>query len=65
MAEVIITIKQENGEEIRIAKEVESSKINTGFNEIEQFTLRIRREIFPMLQGELLKSSQSTHKKKD
>jgi hypothetical protein len=34
------------------------------FNGIEQFTLQIRRELFPELQKELLTGSQESYKKK-
>ena len=34
------------------------------FDSIEQFTLQIRREMFPTIQKELLKDAQKAHKKK-
>lgn len=64
MAKIKISITQDNGETVEVEKTVVASSALDSFNAIEQFTLQIRRAMFPTLQKELLKDAQSAHKKK-
>lgn len=64
MARITILITKDNGETTKVKKTVSESGGFESFDAIEQFTLQIRREMFPNLQKELLKDAQSAHKKK-
>ncbi len=63
MAQVKIEITNSNGEKITIEREVITDKALDSFNNIEAFTLQIRRELFPELQKSLLEESRYRIKK--
>ena len=64
MAKITISITQDNGETLKVEKTVVESSALESFDAIEQFTLQIRREMFPTLQKQLLDESQGGYKKK-
>lgn len=64
MAQVKIEITNSNGGKITIEREVDAEKELDSFNNIEAFTLQIRRELFPAIQRSLLEESQESYKKK-
>jgi hypothetical protein len=64
MAKITITITKDNGETTKVEKIVTESAALESFDAIEQFTLQIRRELFPNLQIKLLNEAQEVHKKK-
>ncbi len=63
MARVKIEITLSDGQQSIIEKEVADHLLQT-FDDIEEFTTQIKREILPDLQADLLKKSQSSFKKK-
>ena len=64
MAKITINITKDNGETVKVEKTLPESLVLDSFDSIEQFTLQIRREMFPTIQKELLKDAQKAHKKK-
>ena len=64
MAKITISITKDNGETLKVEKTVVESSALESFDAIEQFTLQIRREMFPTLQKQLLAESQGVYKKK-
>ena len=64
MAKITISITKDNGETLQVEKTMTESLGLESFDAIEQFTLQIRREMFPKIQKELLKEAQEAHKKK-
>lgn len=64
MAKITISITKDNGETLKVEKTVVESSALESFDAIEQFTLQIRREMFPTLQKQLLAESQGAYKKK-
>jgi hypothetical protein len=64
MAKITISITKDNGETTRVEKIVTETESLDSFDAIEQFTLQIRREMFPNLQKKLLTEAQDAHKKK-
>ena len=64
MAKITISITKDNGETLKVEKTVVESCALESFDAIEQFTLQIRREMFPTLQKQLLAESQGGYKKK-
>ena len=64
MAKITISITKDNGETLKVEKTVVESSALESFDAIEQFTLQIRREMFPTLQKQLLAESQGGYKKK-
>ena len=64
MTRVKIEITNSNGGKITIEREVNAEKELDSFNNIEAFTLQIRRELFPDIQRSLLEESQESYKKK-
>lgn len=64
MAKITISITQDNGETTKVEKIVTETEGLDSFDAIEQFTLQIRREMFPNLQKKLLTEAQDAHKKK-
>jgi hypothetical protein len=64
MAKVKIEITNDLGEKVIIERVVTSAEELDSFNNIEQFTLQIRRELFPELQKALLSQAQEGYKKK-
>ncbi len=64
MAKITISITQDNGEITQVEKTVVALEGLESFDAIEQFTLQIRRELFPTLQNKLLTAAQVAHKKK-
>jgi hypothetical protein len=64
MAKVKIEITTDLGESIFVERDLSLSSELDSFNKIEQFTLQIRRELFPEIQQELLTKSQADYKKK-
>ena len=64
MAKITISITKDNGETLKVEKTVVESSALESFDAIEQFTLQIRREMFPTLQKQLLAESQAAYKKK-
>jgi hypothetical protein len=64
MAKITINITKDNGETVKVEKTMPESLGLDSFDSIEQFTLQIRREMFPTIQKELLKDAQKAHKKK-
>jgi hypothetical protein len=64
MTKVKIEITNESGETTVVERELTPVSGLATFNDIEQFTLQIRRELFPELQSELLGQSQALYKKK-
>ena len=64
MAKITISITKDNGETLKVEKTVVESSALESFDAIEQFTLQIRRAMFPTLQKQLLAESQAAHKKK-
>jgi hypothetical protein len=65
MAKITISITKDNGETLKVEKTVVESSALSSFDAIEQFTLQIRREVFPSLQKQLLNEAQESHKKKE
>lgn len=63
MARITIIIEQSNGERTEVVKELSEGSLLT-FNEIENFTQSVKREMFPALQEDLLDKSQKRFKKK-
>lgn len=63
MAHVKIEITLSNGELSIIEKVISDESLLT-FDEIEDFTTQIKREMLPNLQADLLKKSQYNFKKK-
>jgi hypothetical protein len=63
MARVKIEIILSNGEQSIIEKEIADDLLHT-FDDIEEFTTQIKREMLPDIQADLLKKSQSNFKKK-
>jgi len=63
MARVKIEITLSSGEQSIIEKEVADELLST-FDEIEEFTTKIKRELLPDIQADLLKKSQYNFKKK-
>jgi hypothetical protein len=63
MAQIKIEITLSNGEQSIIEKVISDESLLT-FDEIEDFTTKIKREILPDLQADLLKKSQYNFKKK-
>lgn len=61
MAKITISITQDNGETLKVEKTVVESSALESFDAIEQFTLQIRREMFPTLQKQLLAESQGAY----
>lgn len=64
MVKVKIEITNDLGEIVLIERVVTSLEELDSFNKIEQFTLQIRRELFPELQRALLSEAQEGYKKK-
>jgi hypothetical protein len=64
MGKITIIITQDNGETTKVEKIVKESEALESFNAIEQYTLQIRREMFPELQKKLLTEAQEGYKKK-
>ena len=64
MAKITINITKDNGETVKVEKTLPESLSLDSFDAIEQFTLQIRREMFPTIQKELLKDAQKVYKKK-
>lgn len=64
MAIVKIEITTDLGETVVIEGILSTEEDLDSFNKIEQFTLQIRRELFPELQQALLKEAQEGYKKK-
>ena len=64
MAKITITITKDNGETMKVEKTVVESAGLDSFDAIEQFTLQIRREMFPNLQKQLLNEAQEAYLKK-
>ena len=64
MAKVKIEITTDIGETVLVEGDLSLITDLDSFNGIEQFTLQIRRELFPELQKELLTGSQESYKKK-
>jgi hypothetical protein len=64
MAKIIISITKDNGETTKVEKTIKESTALDSFDSIEEFTLQIRREMFPNLQKEILREAQEEHKKK-
>ena len=64
MAKITINITKDNGETVKVEKTLPESLCLDSFDAIEQFTLQIRREMFPTIQKELLKDAQKVYKKK-
>jgi hypothetical protein len=64
MAKITITITKDNGETMKVEKTVVESASLDSFDAIEQFTLQIRREMFPTLQKQLLNDAQEAFIKK-
>ena len=63
MAKVEIKITKEDGSTVSVTKDIAEGTLED-FNSIEDLTLTIRREMFPQVQSDLLKQSQSAFKKK-
>jgi hypothetical protein len=63
MASVKIEITLSTGEKSIIAKEIPDEELRT-FDDIESFTTRMKREMLPDLQADLLLKSQRFFKKK-
>jgi hypothetical protein len=63
MARVKIEITLSSGEQSIIEKEIADHLLHT-FDDIEEFTTHIKREMLPDIQADLLKKSQSNFKKK-
>ena len=63
MAIVKIEITLSTGEKSIITKEISDEHLQT-FDEIEDFTTQLRREMLPDLQADLLLKSQRSFKKK-
>jgi hypothetical protein len=64
MALVKIEITLSSGEQSIIEKEIADELLST-FDEIEEFTTKIKREMLPDIQADLLKKSQYAFKKKE
>ena len=64
MAKITINITKDNGETVKVEKTLSETLGLDSFNAIEQFTLQIRREMFPNLQKALLVDAQKAYKKK-
>lgn len=64
MAKITISITHDTGETTKVEKIVNALEGLESFDAIEQFTLQIRRELFPTLQNKLLMEAQAAHKKK-
>jgi hypothetical protein len=64
MTKITISITKDNGETTKVEKIVRELEALDSFDAIEQFTLQIRRELFPKLQKKLLNEAQEVHKKK-
>jgi hypothetical protein len=47
-----------------VEKTIKESTALDSFDSIEEFTLQIRREMFPNLQKEILREAQEEHKEK-
>lgn len=65
MAKITINITKDNGETVKVERTLSESFSLDSFDAIEQFTLQIRREMFPTIQKELLRDAQKAHKKKE
>ncbi|MDZ7934580.1 MAG: hypothetical protein U5M51_06380 [Emticicia sp.] len=63
MASVKIEITLSTGEKSIITKEISDEHLQT-FDEIEDFTTQLKREMLPDLQADLLLKSQHSFKKK-
>ena len=63
MARITIVIEQSSGERTEVVKDLTEGVLLT-FNQIENFTQNIKREMFPSLQENLLVKSQQGFKKK-
>jgi hypothetical protein len=63
MARVKIEITLSSGAQSIIEKEIADELLST-FDEIEEFTTNIKREMLPDIQADLLKKSQYAFKKK-
>jgi hypothetical protein len=64
MARVTIIIEQSDGGRTEVVKEIAEGTLLT-FNQIEDFTQNVKRELFPTLQEHLLRKSQKGFKKKN
>jgi hypothetical protein len=64
MAKITISITKDNGETTKVEKTIPESAALDSFDAIEQFTLQIRRELFPNLQKKMLIEAQEAYKKK-
>jgi hypothetical protein len=64
MAIVKIEITLSTGEKSIITKEISDEHLQT-FDEIEDFTTQLKREMLPDLQADLLYKSQRSFKKKE
>lgn len=65
MAKITIDITKDNGERVTVEKTLPETYGLDSFDAIEQFTLQIRREMFPTIQKSLLSDAQKSHKKKE
>jgi hypothetical protein len=63
MAQVKIEITLSTGEKSTIEREIADTDLST-FDKIEDFTTRLKRELLPDLQANLLLKSQDSFKKK-
>ena len=63
MAKVEIKITKDDGSTVYVTKDIPEGTLED-FNSIEDLTLTIRREMFPQVQSDLLKQSQTAFKKK-
>lgn len=64
MAKVSISITDDFGNTTVVERVVADISTLDSFNAIEQFTLQVRRDLFPELQSKLLIDLQKAHKKK-
>jgi hypothetical protein len=64
MAKVSISITDDLGNTTVVERIMPDVSSLDSFNTIEQFTLQVRRELFPELQSKLLSDLQKAHKKK-
>ena len=64
MAKVSISITDDLGNTTVVERLLPNFSSLDSFNAIEQFTLEVRRELFPELQSKLLSELQQAHKKK-
>jgi hypothetical protein len=64
MSKVSISITDDSGKTTVVCCTVPDVSTLDSFNAIEQFTLQLRRELFPALQSKLLENLQEVHKKK-